>query len=355
MAPYLLNCWYVAAWSSELASGARMRRVLLTKPVLLLRSSAGAVAAISNICPHRFASLSAGRFDADTVVCPYHGLRFDMTGRCVHNPHGEGKIPERAYVPSYPVAERHGAIWIWLGNSDLADPKLIPDFGFLEAPSVTVRAGGHLVTKANYQLLCDNILDLSHADFIHGTTLSTEGETARSQPQSRVDGDTVNIKWSFDGKGIVMNRSTSNPQDVHTELEVTWHAPGAMILRSESHPISNEGSNLSSVSGHKRVAAHIMTPETEHSTHYFFDVHDRRQLERAIQIFESEDGVVLEEIQRNMGDKEFWDMAPLILSNDRGGVLARRVLQRKIRREQAGLNQSEPQETLEQDHRGEHV
>ena len=91
-----------------------------------------------------------------------------------------------------------------------------------------------------------------------------------------------------------------------------------------------------------------MTPETEHSTHYFFDVHDRRQLERAIQIFESEDGVVLEEIQRNMGDKEFWDMAPLILSNDRGGVLARRVLQRKLRHEQAGLSQTEPQKSLEE-------
>jgi vanillate O-demethylase monooxygenase subunit len=347
--PYLLNCWYVASWASELAPGARMRRVLLAKPVLLMRSEGGAVAAISNICPHRFASLSEGRFEAGIVQCPYHGLRFDMTGRCVHNPHGEGKIPERAYVPSYPIAERYGAIWIWPGSPDLADPKLIPDFSFLDAPSRTARAGGHLVTKANYQLLCDNILDLSHADFIHGTTLSTEGETARSHPKSQVDGDIVNIKWSFEGKGIVMNRSTSNPQDVHTDLEVTWHAPGAMILRSESHPIGDEGSKLSSVSVHKRVAAHIMTPETEHSTHYFFDVSDRRHIERATQIFESEDGVVLEDIQRNMGNKDFWEMVPLILSNDRGGVLARRVLQRKIRHEQAGVNQTEQGAILERD------
>ncbi len=106
---------------------------------------------------------------------------------------------------------------------------------------------------------------------------------------------------------------------------------------------------MSSVSGHKRVAAHIMTPETEYSTHYFFDVHDRRQLERAIQIFESEDGVVLEEIQNNMGDQEFWDMAPLILSNDRGGILARRVLQRKIRNEQACPSQTAQHETIEGD------
>jgi vanillate O-demethylase monooxygenase subunit len=98
---------------------------------------------------------------------------------------------------------------------------------------------------------------------------------------------------------------------------------------------------MSNVSGHKRVAAHIMTPETEHSTHYFFDVHDRKHMERATQIFEREDCVVIEEIQRNMGNKEFWDMTPLILSNDRGGVLARRVLQRKIRQEQATVNQSD--------------
>ena len=224
-APYLLNCWYLAAWASELAPGERIRRFLLSKPVLLMRSAGGAVGAISNICPHRFASLSDGHFDADIVACPYHGLRFDMNGRCVHNPHGGGKIPERAYVASYPVAERYGAIWIWLGDPKMADPKLIPDFGFLEAPSPTVRAGGHLVTKANYQLLCDNILDLSHADFIHGTTLSTEGETARSQPQSRIEGDTVIIKMVFRWKGDchepIDNESAGRPHRAGGDMACT--------------------------------------------------------------------------------------------------------------------------------------
>src|SRR5687767_3626425 len=90
-APYLLNCWYVAAWASELPRGKHMKRVLLDKQVLLMRAANGDVAAIGNICPHRFASLSEGRFEDGVVECPYHGLRFDMGGQCVYNPHGDGR------------------------------------------------------------------------------------------------------------------------------------------------------------------------------------------------------------------------------------------------------------------------
>ncbi|MBG6118503.1 vanillate O-demethylase monooxygenase subunit [Sphingobium sp. JAI105] len=341
---YLLNCWYVAAWASELAPGRHLRRVLLGEPVLLLRGQSGETAAIGNVCPHRFASLSDGKFENDVVECPYHGLRFAMSGQCVHNPHGDGKIPERAKVRSYPVAEKYGAIWIWPGDPEAADRGIIPDFSFLDVPIETERAGGHLRTDANYQLLTDNILDLSHADFVHTTTLSTGGDIARCQAKAQVDGEVVSVKWVFDGKGMVMNRSAENPVDVHTEFEVIWHAPGAMILKSASRPVEAETGV-----GHTRVAAHIMTPETDKSTHYFFDVADRRYLDRVTQIFEEEDGVMLEQIQRNMRGEDLWDLHPAILSSDRGAVLARRTLQRKIRHEQESQvdRASSPAESVE--------
>jgi vanillate O-demethylase monooxygenase subunit len=332
-AAYLLNTWYVAAWASELGLGAHMQRVLLGRPVMLARSANGDVAAIGNVCPHRFASLSKGRFEGGVVECPYHGLRFDMRGRCVSNPHGDGKIPDRARVPSYPVVERYGAIWIWFGDPIAADAASIPDFSFLESPTQNARGSGYLVTKANYQLLCDNILDLSHADFLHRTTLGAEGDIARSQPHADLDGDVVTIKWSFDGKGMVMGRSAPNPPDVRTEFEVTWHPPGAMSLRSSAYEISGEALQLDERRGHQRVAAHIMTPETECSTHYFFNVSDGRTIDLVTQMFEAEDGVMLETVQENMGGEEFWNRRPLILSSDGGGVLARRVLQKKMRQE----------------------
>lgn len=331
-APYLLDCWYVAAWASELQPGDRMKRVLLDRPVLLMRGMKGDVAAIGNICPHRFASLVQGRFEEDLVECPYHGLRFDMAGRCVHNPHGDGRIAERARVPAYPLVERHGALWIWPGDPAGADPARIPDLSLLETADPEERAPGHLLTGANYQLLSDNILDLSHADFIHPATLGTGGEIAGAQAKARLHGDTVTVEWSFTGKGMAMERPLRGGAEVNTRFEVTWHPPGVMILRNEIGPAGAEEPEA------KRAGVHVMTPETSRTTHYFFENADagrRKKLALALDVFESEDGVMLEEVQRNMGDRDFWDLEPLVLSNDSGAVLARRVLQRLIRGERA--------------------
>ena len=58
----------------------------------------------------------------DRVQCPYHGLEYDATGVCVRNPHGNKHIPARARVKSYPITEKHKAIWIWMGD------KAPPDY-----------------------------------------------------------------------------------------------------------------------------------------------------------------------------------------------------------------------------------
>lgn len=88
-----------------------------------------------------------------------------------------------------------------------------------------------------------------------------------------------------------------------------------------------------------------MTPETAKSTHYFFEngeAERRAMLELALQVFESEDAVMLEEVQRNMGDGDFWEFEPLILTNDRGAVLARRVLSRLISAERSNDEVARP-------------
>lgn len=268
---YLLNCWYMASWAGELEPGAHMKRVLLGKPVLLMRAEGGDVAAIGNVCPHRFASLSDGRFEAGAIECRYHGLRFDMSGRCIGNPQGGEGIPARARVPSYPVVERHGAIWIWFGTPEAADPALIPDLSFLDATSAGQRAPGYLCIKANYQLMSDNILDLSHADFLHPTTLGAGGEISKSRPKARMLDDVFTIEWSFDGKGMVMQRPIWNGAELHTKFHVTWYPPAVMVLRSEVGPVGRGGL------GNRTAGVHVMTPQTAKSTHYFFESGEARK------------------------------------------------------------------------------
>src|ERR1700736_5971695 len=113
---YLHNAWYVAAWSDDLADGQLLARTILKEPVVLYRKADGHVAALQDRCPHRFAPLSMGKIvHGDCLQCPYHGLEFDASGACTLNPHGTKNIPPRARVRSYPVTEKHKAIWIWMG------------------------------------------------------------------------------------------------------------------------------------------------------------------------------------------------------------------------------------------------
>src|ERR1700679_24144 len=109
-ATYLRNNWYQAAWASEL-SDAPLARTLLDEPIVFFRTGAG-IAALQDRCPHRFAPLSAGRFQGGTVRCGYHGLTFDGSGRCVHNPYGP--ITEPMKVRSYPghLAAPSGAFFL---------------------------------------------------------------------------------------------------------------------------------------------------------------------------------------------------------------------------------------------------
>src|SRR5262249_39713320 len=112
---YLRNAWYVAAWSDDLGDGGVHGKTILKEPVVLYRKGDGDVAARQDRCPHRFAPLSMGKvINGDRIQCPYHGLEFGPSGACALNPHGTKNIPPRARVRSYPVLEKHKAIWIWM-------------------------------------------------------------------------------------------------------------------------------------------------------------------------------------------------------------------------------------------------
>ena len=165
---YLRNAWYVAAWADDLKDGQLLPRIFMHEPVVLYRKPDGSVAALEDRCPHRFAPLSMGKVIRDDVVqCPYHGLEFNSTGACVHNPHGTKHIPSRARVRSYPTIEKHKAIWIWMGDKP-ADPSKVPDFSVLDnVPEMHATKRDSITINANYELIVDNLLDLSHTSYLH--------------------------------------------------------------------------------------------------------------------------------------------------------------------------------------------
>src|SRR5579871_2582566 len=129
---FLRNEWYVASLSRELADRP-LQRVLLGEPLALFRTASGRATALLDRCPHRGAPLSSGEVVGDSLVCGYHGLSFGPDGRCNHIP-GGATIPAKACVRSFPVIDRWGWIFVWMGEAALSDESLLPDFRWTAEP-----------------------------------------------------------------------------------------------------------------------------------------------------------------------------------------------------------------------------
>ena len=164
---FVRNLWYVAAWSHEVPPD-QPRGVRVTgEPIALYRRRDGTVVALEDRCPHRHAPLSLGRIEGDDLRCMYHGLRFRCDGVCVEVP-GSTRVPPRLAARSFPVVERSSWIWVWPGDPAKADPALVPEAFGLDNPEWVMRASA-MDYEADYQLLNDNLCDLSHLDFVHET------------------------------------------------------------------------------------------------------------------------------------------------------------------------------------------
>ena len=103
---YVRNCWYVAGLSSEFPTETLTGQVICERPLVIWRTRHGGVVAYDDRCAHKRFPLSKGRLMPDgTLECAYHGLRYDMTGKCVMIPsHPTGPISPQAAVRLPPPA-----------------------------------------------------------------------------------------------------------------------------------------------------------------------------------------------------------------------------------------------------------
>lgn len=336
---WLRNSWYQAGWGDELRSGEPLARTILGEPVLFYRSSNSGVVALLDRCPHRFAPFSAGRIDQDIVTCAYHGLAFGPGGACRHNPHGP--ITSRIRVKAFPVVERHAAIWIWMSEAEHADPALIPALSFIDETPAAARVAGYMPTRANYRLLTDNIMDLSHADYLHPTTLG--GMMSSAEARSWEDGDRVVAEWWSERCDPPPAFKPMVPPGSEADIwtQVIWSAPALMVLGTAA-----KATGLPRTRDDEAYTLHNMVPETNGTTHYFFcstrrflteDAEFSAYIRQALtQAFEQEDKWMLEMQQQRIGDAELWDLDPILLPSDAAAVRVRRKLDALIAREAEG-------------------
>jgi phenylpropionate dioxygenase-like ring-hydroxylating dioxygenase large terminal subunit len=242
------------------------------------------------------------------------------------------------------AVQEHGLLWWWAGDVNLADPALIPDYSSFQRahPDSTFR--GYLPTQCHYELLIDNILDLTHADYLHAGSLGN-GSLTRSKAQvTDLSEHSLHVVWLSSGEPAppafdAHLRRHGEPTDQWTE--VTWTAPGNMLLRVGA---TLQGESRSQ--GVDAVTLHLATPETGSSTHYWFwsmrtfavSAEANAQIQRIVEYaFSQQDKPMLEAQFRNMDGADFWSMKPLLLSTDAAAVRARRKLVKLIDAESKGL------------------
>lgn len=339
---YVRNAWYVAAMYDELQPGELLARTYLGEPLVLFRDAEGNPHALADRCPHRFAPLSKGSLcdGGKAVRCLYHGLEFDGRGTCVHNPHGA--VPKAATVKSHPVTERGGLIWLWMGDPEMADASLIPDYSAVTSapPDATIR--GYMPTACESMLLVDNILDLSHIDFLHLGSLGSGALSRTKAAVTELSDRSVHIAWlssddlaprAFD----VHLRTQGQPTDQWTE--VTWTAPSTMLLAAGA---ALQGESREAGAG--TLNLHLATPESVGRTHYWywttrnFAVSPEQNLsigEMVRNIFSTEDKPMLEAQQRSIGSADIQSLKPVLLPTDAGAVRVRRKLDALLEAESA--------------------
>jgi phenylpropionate dioxygenase-like ring-hydroxylating dioxygenase large terminal subunit len=332
---FLRKSWYVAAFSEELVASRLLARTILSQPVLLYRGDSGAVAAIGNLCPHRFAPLSMGELVGNQVRCAYHGLGFDGSGRCVHNPHGaKGALS----VPSFPTVEQDGLVWIWMGEAALADPAAVPKFPRQDPDRYHI-GYGYLQGSAHYELMSDNILDLSHIEFLHpalGTEAVSKAKVVVDEgPGCIVATRRMTAEVLHAGLAAVYG---TGQRPVNRTMAVSWAAPANLTLTVEIET-ADDGDPWQSGS----QSLHLFTPETDRTSHYFYvasldrDKADERTagifFEALRQAFTTEDKPIIEAQAALIGAADIMELKPALLPIDKANVLARRRLARMIAEE----------------------
>jgi len=338
---YLKNSWYVAAWSRELTD-TPMARTLLDQPVVMYRAANGRAAALEDRCCHRHLPLSMGAVVGDDLQCGYHGLKFDVSGACVEVP-GQSQVPPGAWVKSFPLAEKYHWVWIWMGDPEKADEALIPDWWQADHPDWASARPGPLYLKANYRLIGDNVLDVTHVNYVHGSTIGSLSTHEFPVETEREDGLVRMSRWTYDRPPPPMYQKAGNFAGNVDRWQIVEHIPPCFSANEAGCAEVGKGHEEREQAGRmKLIAFSAPTPETETTTHYFFSFvrsfgHDDPELDvmfhDGLTNLFHEDVVVLEAQQAMMNRKP--GASQIDINVDAAPLAARKMLDDMIAAERS--------------------
>ena len=335
---YLKNAWYVGALSREVSRDP-FQRFMLDEPLVFYRTELGEPVVLEDRCCHRFAPLSSGWLEGDNIVCGYHGFTYNPKGACTRVP-GLDKAPKKACVQSYPVVEKWGWLWVWMGDVALADENKIPDFHYLDDPSWAGKDALLHIDSA-YNLVYENLLDLTHAKFVHKTTLATDDVTENPLSIKEIE-NTLVVKREMSGikASPLFTRVGEFTEPVDHRQHIIFTPPCYISINTTVQ--SAEQSRENKFADIRILNA--LTPETTTTTNYFWslvrcfalgdDEIDEFLFEANSFAF-SEDQAIIEAQQK------MWNTVPgrrpVPFPHDKAVIQSEKLMDRLIQAEQEGL------------------
>lgn len=252
-----INNWYAACIASDLGTDP-MRVRILDCDLVLFRDSEGAIRCLSDLCCHRGASLAGGVCHDGNVMCPQHGWEFDGDGKCTLIPAGiktPTHPPKRARVPAYPVQERYGLAYVFLG--DLGEderpdlPDIMPEYDTGEWHRGIIKRDKDI----HWLRMHENYNDPCHVYYIHefarwlpkGVTI-IDHELTDTYVKSFHASHDADGKWS-EGTGLMMEYSVIGSMSRNTNHQPDY--PPQIVLASVT-PIDEYNS---------RIFMHLLQPK----------------------------------------------------------------------------------------------
>jgi len=269
---FLRNCWYAAGWGIDFNQPGPLTRTIIDEPLVFYRKTDGQLVAFEDRCCHRLAPLSAGRVEGDDLRCMYHGLRFNCSGKCVEIP-GQPVIPPQTKVRAYPVVERHSVVWVWMGEAQKADEGLIPPFKGIDDPEFPMLPG-RMDYNANYMLINDNLLDLSHLAYVHANSFGAGSEFATKRPKiTRVERGLRVSRWVEQPTPKYLSTQITIDR-VDTWLSYDFLVPGVFLLDVGFYPAgaAQEANNAAPTREpmYAEYTSQAITPLTQRTSSYLF-------------------------------------------------------------------------------------
>lgn len=346
-AAFPLDAWYAVAWTQELRKGELLARTVCDRRIALWRPAGGAAVALEDACWHRLMPLSHGRVDGDSLVCRYHGLAFDGSGRCTRMP-SQDKLNPNACVRSYPLVEKHRLAWVWPGNPAAADAALLPDWHWADDPEWE-GDGDTLFLKCDYRLVIDNLMDLTHETFVHASSIG-HSAIAHTPATTTHDERSVTVqRWMPDIDAPPFWRTQlGRPGNVDRWQIIRFEPPCTIVLDVGVALAGTGALHGDRSQGVNNRVLNTITPSSASTCMYFWSlVRNHHLRDQALttrlrqanaRIFE-EDRAVLEAQQQAIDARP--GQALRNLNIDAGSLWARRLIDGMIGRETAIMDVSQ--------------